>query len=295
LTPPTIRAYASGASLPRTTDAVPGAAAGEPRDDKPFNMGLAARTPGRIGGVCGQSSLQERSDRNRESAVSRGHVRRRDDVRAGGERMTQTPLAHVIDDSAELRSALQLLLKSVSIDVRTYASADDFLAMLGGLSDRPSCVLLDVRMPGMSGMALLERLRTDYPALPVIVMTGHGDIDMAVRAMKLGAVDFVTKPFSSQTLLDLVQNVLRRSSGQRETQVSPSDASARWATLTAREREIFERIVSGDSNKVIAYDLGISIRTVESHRARIMEKMNAKTLVDLVLLSVSLRSAAPGP
>jgi FixJ family two-component response regulator len=209
--------------------------------------------------------------------------------------LTQPPLVHVVDDSAELRDALQLLLKSVSIDVRTYASADEILSLPEGLPDRPSCMLLDVRMPGMSGMALLERLRQQYPGLPIVIMTGHGDIDMAVRAMKLGAVDFVTKPFSSQALLDLVQDVLRHSAEPRENPVSPADANARWAVLTAREREIFDRIVSGDSNKVIAYDLGISIRTVESHRARIMEKMNAKTLVDLVLISVSLRSASPGP
>ena len=124
--------------------------------------------------------------------------------------MTQVPLVHVVDDSAELRAALKLLLKSVSIDVRTYASADEILNLPGGLPDRPSCVLLDVRMPGMSGMALLERLRQQYPGLPIVIMTGHGDIDMAVRAMKLGAVDFVTKPFSPQALLDLVQDVLRR-------------------------------------------------------------------------------------
>lgn len=227
--------------------------------------------------------------------MPRGAVLPRARTRPGIKHLTQTPLVHVVDDSAELRAALQLLLKSVSIDVRTYANADEILSLPGGLPDCPSCVLLDVRMPGMSGMALLERLREKYPGLPIVIMTGHGDIDMAVRAMKLGAVDFVTKPFSSQALLDLVQDVLRRSSQPREAAVSTADASARWASLTVREREIFERIVSGDSNKVIAFDLGISIRTVESHRARIMEKMNAKTLVDLVLTSVSLRSASPGP
>jgi two-component system, LuxR family, response regulator FixJ len=209
--------------------------------------------------------------------------------------LSPAPLVHVVDDNAELRTALQLLLKSVSIEVRTYASADELLGIPGGLPERPSCVLLDVRMPGMSGMALLERLRQQYPGLPIVIMTGHGDIEMAVRAMKLGAVDFVTKPFSSQALLDLIQDVLRRSAEPRDTPASLADAIARWTTLTAREREIFERIVSGDSNKVIAYDLGISIRTVESHRARIMEKMGAKTLVDLVLTSVSLKAVSPGP
>ena len=204
------------------------------------------------------------------------------------------PLVHVIDDSAELRAALQTLFRLVGIDVRTYATADELLGALGHLSERPSCALLDVRMPGMSGMMLLERLRQEHPSLPVIMMTGHGDIDMAVRAMKLGAVDFVTKPFGSQALLDLTQDVLRRGAAPREPAVSPADARARWALLTPREREVFDRIVSGDANKVIAYDLRISIRTVESHRARIMEKMSAKTLVDLVLISVSLRSPSPG-
>jgi two-component system, LuxR family, response regulator FixJ len=128
----------------------------------------------------------------------------------------------------------------------------------------------------------------------VHMMTGHGDIEMAVRAMKLGAMDFVAKPFDSQALLDLVQDVLSRGSGPRDPATSPSEARARWATLTPREREVFDGIVSGHANKVIACDLGISIRTVESHRARIMEKMNAKTLVELVLISVSLGAASPG-
>jgi FixJ family two-component response regulator len=186
-----------------------------------------------------------------------------------------------------------MLMRAAGLQAETFASARETLQRLS--RNATGCLVLDVRMPGMSGIALLERLRQQYPGLPIVIMTGHGDIDMAVRAMKLGAVDFVTKPFSSQALLDLVQDVLRRNAEPRESPVSAAAASTRWATLTAREREIFERIVSGDSNKAIAFDLGISIRTVESHRARIMEKMNAKTLVDLVLLSVSLRSASPGP
>ena len=206
--------------------------------------------------------------------------------------MSPSPLVHIVDDSADLRAALQVLLRSVSIDARTYASAHGLLEVLGQLPEGPSCVLLDVRMPDISGMTLLERLRQCRPTLPVIMMTGYGDIEMAVRAMKLGAVDFVTKPFGPQALLDLIQGVLRRYGSPGEPAACPADTAARWATLTPREREIFERIVSGDANKVIAYDLGISIRTVESHRARIMEKTNARTLVDLVLLSVELRAAA---
>jgi two-component system response regulator FixJ len=204
------------------------------------------------------------------------------------------PLVHVVDDNLEMRSSLQLLLKSVAIDAQTYATADEFLLQFGQAPNRPAVLLLDVRMPGMSGMALLEWLRAQHPSLPVIMITGHGDIDMAVRAMKLGAMDFITKPFSSQALLDLIQDVLRRVSETAAPDMSGALASSRLKTLTAREREIFDRIVAGESNKVIALDLGISIRTVESHRANVMEKLKAKTLVDLVLLSVTLKGAPDG-
>jgi two-component system, LuxR family, response regulator FixJ len=201
------------------------------------------------------------------------------------------PLVHVVDDNPEMRGSLQLLLKSVAIDAQTYATADEFLLRIAQAPDRPAVLLLDVRLPGMSGMALLERLRAEHPSLPVIMITGHGDIDMAVRAMKLGARDFITKPFSSQALLDRIQEVVRRGPATSTPELSGQEVAARLATLTAREREIFDRIVAGASNKVIALDFGISIRTVESHRANIMEKMKARTLVDLVLISVRLKAA----
>jgi two-component system response regulator FixJ len=204
------------------------------------------------------------------------------------------PLVHVIDDNADVRSSLALLLKSVAIDAQTYATADEFLHQLRQAPNRSGVLLLDVRMPGMSGMTLLERLRSEHPSLRVVMMTGHGDIDMAVRAMKLGAIDFISKPFSSQDLLDRIQEIVRQTLDTGVLEVSASVAAARLATLTAREREIFDRIVAGDANKAIAIDLGISVRTVESHRASIMEKMKAKTLVDLVLVSVSLRTTRAG-
>ena len=205
--------------------------------------------------------------------------------------MTGVPLVHVVDDDPDIRVALQLLLSSVAIDAITYASADEFLFRFREMPGRPAVLLLDVRLPGLSGMALLERLRAERSPLPVIMLTGHGDIDMAVRAMKVGATDFLTKPFSSQILLDRIQDLLRRSSELAARVGGPDEAAARFATLTAREREIFDHIVSGDSNKAVARKLGISIRTVESHRASIMEKMEAKTLVDLVLASVHLKNA----
>jgi two-component system response regulator FixJ len=206
--------------------------------------------------------------------------------------MSESPVVYIVDDDPDIRKSLFILLKSVSIEARSYASCDQFLEEIPENLSHPSCLLLDVRMPGMSGMALLERLRDHDISLPIIMLTGHGDIEMAVRAMKLGAADFLTKPFSGQALLDRVQEVLRR--GQQQVasiSVSVEEAQARWDALTPREKEIFDRICSGSSNKVIAADFGISIRTVESHRARIMEKMKVRTLVELVLLSVKLKAA----
>jgi FixJ family two-component response regulator len=205
----------------------------------------------------------------------------------------KVPLVHVIDDHAEIRESLGMLLESVAIDAATYATAEEFLATYDEAFDRQDILLLDVRMPGISGMVLLEQLRAVRPALPIIMITGHGDIDMAVRAMKLGAIDFITKPISSQALLDVIQGVLRRLTEDPRTEVSVDDAVARYATLTARERQVFEHIVAGESNKVIAIELGINSRTVESHRASLMKKMQVKNLVDLVLLSLTLKQARP--
>jgi two-component system, LuxR family, response regulator FixJ len=205
--------------------------------------------------------------------------------------MTETPVVYVVDDDPDIRKSLALLLRSVSIDVHTFPTCDEFLAALPEVNGRATCLLLDVRMPGMSGMALLERLREQEIPLPVIMLTGHGDIEMAVRAMKLGAADFLTKPFSGQLLLDRVQEVLRRGQQVPSLSISLEEAHARWDALTPREKEVFDRICAGASNKVIAADFGISIRTVESHRARIMEKMKVRSLVDLVLLSVKLKAA----
>ena len=208
--------------------------------------------------------------------------------------MSGAALVHVVDDDPAIRTSLQMLLQSVSIDARTYGSADQFLAEFRETPGRPEILLLDVRLPGLSGMALLEQLTSEGASLPIIMLTGHGDIDMAVRAMKAGAMDFLTKPFSSQLLLDRIQEVLRRAAEVPGPDLSVDEATARVGTLTPREREIFEHIVAGQSNKAIAQDLGISIRTVETHRASIMEKTGAKTVVELVLLSVGLRGSRGG-
>lgn len=207
--------------------------------------------------------------------------------------MSWAPLVHVVDDDLEIRESLRLLLRSVAIEAKTYASADEFFADFAEDPGRPAVLLLDVRMPGMSGMALLESLRAEQVVLPVIMITGHGDIDMAVQAMKLGARDFIVKPFSPQTLLDRIQEVLRQVAATA-TPVSADEAAALLATLTRREREIFWLLISGATSKAIALDLGLSSRTVEAHRAHIMQKMKAKSVVDLVMLSVALKQAWPG-
>jgi two-component system, LuxR family, response regulator FixJ len=205
--------------------------------------------------------------------------------------MNDAPLVYVVDDDADVRDSLRMLLDSVNIAVRTFDTADRFLEGYRPQPQSPACLLLDVRMPGMSGMTLLKQLRALDPSLPVVVLTGHGDVPMAVQAMKMGAVDFISKPFNHQTLLDLVQDVLRRRRNPASRVTGAEEAVGRWRSLSPRERDVFERIVAGDSNKVIALDLGISIRTVEAHRARVMEKMKARTLVELVLLSVQLKGA----
>jgi two-component system response regulator FixJ len=199
------------------------------------------------------------------------------------------PLAYVVDDDADVRESLRLLLESVGIEVEAYGSADDFLTRGDNGHTGPCCLLLDVRMPGMGGIALLEHMRRRKTMLPTIVITGHGDIPMAVRAMKLGAMDFISKPYNHQVLLDLVQETLRRTPVRPVTEGVPDEVLMdRWRSLTDREQEVFWSVVRGAANKVIAFDLGISIRTVEAHRARIMKKMGVRKLADLVLFSVRL-------
>jgi len=204
--------------------------------------------------------------------------------------MTGVTIVHLVDDDFEIQKSLRLMLKSVAIETRTYGNADEFLAEFVEEPDHRAILLLDVRMPGMGGMSLLAQVREEFPSLPIIMVTGHGDIDMAVRAMKLGAIDFITKPFSSQILLDRIQEVIRHTPKTVAPAECAKQAAARLEALTTREREIFDRIVTGCSNKKIALDLEIGVRTVESHRANLMEKLKARTLVDLVLLSVDQKN-----
>ncbi len=188
--------------------------------------------------------------------------------------------AFVVDDDQAVRDSLRWLIESVGLNVETYASAQEFLDHANGACH--GCILLDVRMPEMSGLELQEALRSRNIHNPVIIITGHADVPMAVRAMKAGAMDFIEKPFNDQVLLDRIQRALNLDSKNREREQLRNEACERMAKLTQREREVMEHVVSGESSKRIASDLGLSTKTIEAHRAKIMEKMQANSVADLV-------------
>ena len=190
------------------------------------------------------------------------------------------PTIFIVDDEPDIRDALQLLLKSVSLEVETFGSAQAFLDTYDPA--RPGCLILDVRMPGMCGPELQEKLRENQISIPIIIITGHGDVPTAVRTMKAGAIDVIEKPFNDQVLLDRVQQALQQDQQQRQEQGKRERIAARLALLTPRETEVMKGIVKGKLNKVIAADLGLSTRTVEIHRARIMDKMQVRSLSNLV-------------
>ncbi len=198
-------------------------------------------------------------------------------------------LVYVVDDDEAVRDSLQFLLEP-AYRVRTFASAEDFLA--GYDQKAIACLVLDVRMPGMSGLQLQEELLARGSHLPVVFITGHGDVPMAVATMKKGAADFIEKPFEQAALKSLVERMLQRAREDAARIERQQLASALLAKLTAREQQVLERIVAGRLNKQIADDLGISIKTVEAHRANIMDKLNAGTVADL--MRVALGSGAGG-
>lgn len=194
------------------------------------------------------------------------------------------PTVFVVDDDEAVRDSLSLLIRSVGLEVESYESAAAFLEDLD--SERPGCLVLDVRMPGMSGLELQDRLLQQGTALPVIFITGHGDVPMAVRAMRAGAVDFIEKPFNDQDLLDRIQLALKRQAEERESLEERQQIDRRLGRLTPREAEVMELLVAGSANKQIAARLGLSQRTVEIHRANIMRKMEADSLADLVRMAI---------
>jgi two-component system response regulator FixJ len=190
------------------------------------------------------------------------------------------PTIFVVDDDTAVRDALKLLLRSVGQAVETFGSAQEFLDAYG--EDRPGCLVLDIRMPGMSGLELQQKLNEKHSILPIIFITGHGDVPMAVEAMQAGAVDFIQKPFRDQDLIDRINQALEKDSSNRAALGERNDIRRRLETLTPREREVLDLVVHGKANKVIAGDLKLSQRTVEIHRARVMEKMQASSLAHLV-------------
>jgi two-component system response regulator FixJ len=199
---------------------------------------------------------------------------------------TSSQTVYIVDDDPAIRFAMQALLDSVNIEHEIFASADEFLQ--DEAQRRAGCLVLDIRMPGLGGLELQDELIARGNILPIIFITGHGDVPMAVEAMQKGAIDFIQKPFRDQELLDRIQKALMTDIQRREELERHAEVEHRIEKLTKREREVFDLVVTGKPNKVIAYELGVSQRTVEIHRARVMEKMQARSLADLVRMHISL-------
>jgi len=195
------------------------------------------------------------------------------------------PTVFIVDDDPAIRFAMQALMDSVNMEHEIFASGDEFLENAD--DHRAGCLVLDIRMPGLGGLELQEELLKRDSTLPIIFITGHGDVPMAVDAMQKGAVDFIQKPFRDQDLLDRIREALKTDQERREEQKKHAEVAERLARLTNREREVFDLVVTGKPNKVIAYELGVSQRTVEIHRARVMEKMQARSLADLVKMHMT--------
>lgn len=198
--------------------------------------------------------------------------------------MTIEPTVFVVDDDQAMRTSLKWLIESTGMQVRTFDSADAFLAAY--YPGCAGCLLLDVRMPGMSGLELQSYMAREGYRLPVIIITGHGDVAMAVKAMKSGAADFIEKPFHDEDLLRSIRNALELDERQRVTQTTRAQIAARLAELTPREHEVMGMVTDGKSNKEMAATLGVSTKTVEAHRARVMEKMRAESLAELVRMAL---------
>jgi FixJ family two-component response regulator len=200
---------------------------------------------------------------------------------------TPAQVVHILDDDEGMRTSLDNLFRSVGYVTRTYASVADFVA--AGEDSEPGCLVLDVRLPGMSGLDFQDQLRERGSALPVILMTGHGDIPMSVRGMKAGAVDFLSKPFREQDMLDAVAAALARDLESRAAISQDEDLKSRYASLSSREREVMGLVVAGKLNKQIAFDLSLSEITIKIHRGNAMKKMGAKNLVDFVQMAEALK------
>lgn len=203
--------------------------------------------------------------------------------------MTSDPIVHVIDDDEGARHSLEFLLDCAGLKVRSFASADIFLQTDPALDH--ACIITDVRMPGMSGIELAQELKRRGAHVPVIVITGHADVPLAVQAMHAGVSDFIEKPYDDDKMLGAIRTALARQADRGTVEAERDRVQGLLATLSAREREVMEGLVAGEANKAIAYDLGISARTVEVYRANVMLKMHAKTLSELVRMVTISRFA----
>ena len=197
----------------------------------------------------------------------------------------------VIDDDESMRRSLASLLRSVGLDARVFSSPQEFTR--AERPDAPGCLVLDVRMPGMSGLAFQEQLAKAGIGLPIIFISGHGDVPMTVRAMKAGAVEFLTKPFDDQVLLDAIHGAIERDRGRRRDAAQLAEVQARYRELTEREREVFRLVIAGRLNKQIATELGLAVVTVKVHRGQVMRKMVAKSVVDLARMADQLGIPRP--
>jgi FixJ family two-component response regulator len=199
-------------------------------------------------------------------------------------------VVHVVDDDASMRGALEALFDSVGLVTRTYAAARDFLAT--SAADQPGCLVIDIRLPDMNGLDFQAQLVETGSRLPVVMMTGHGDMSMSVRAMKRGAVDFLPKPFKDQDMLDAVMAAIERDRQRREADSDLSQMQQRFQTLSPREHQVMQLVTAGKMNKQVAGDLGISEITVKIHRGAAMRKMGARTLADLVRMAEAVKLRA---
>ncbi|MEQ8845809.1 MAG: response regulator transcription factor [Phycisphaerales bacterium] len=198
---------------------------------------------------------------------------------------TKAATVFVVDDDPSMRDSLRWLIESVGLNVETFANADAFMEQFSG--DAAGCLVLDVRMPGTSGMELLDSLKSRGVEIPIIMISGHGDVPMAVQALKRGAIDFLEKPFRDQELLEQIARAIEVDQARRSKAESVSGISARLEKLTPREREVMELVVAGYANKQVAAKLGLSEKTIEVHRSRVMSKMRAKTLPCLVKMAIA--------
>jgi len=200
--------------------------------------------------------------------------------------MSEQPNIFIVDDDEQVRNALTLLMQSVGLTVESYSSAQDYLNSFD--DTRAGCLILDVRMPGMSGLDLQARLSAEKIYPPIIIITGHGDVPMAVKAVTAGAVDFIEKPFNNQLMLDSVHKAIELDAVQRGESSRLDEIESNYDTLTPREKEVMLCVIEGKRNKNIAFDLNISQSTVEAHRSKVMDKMSAASLSNLMRMAISL-------